>query len=116
MIKLLDGLSDRPALRRVSFAYMRHFLGWCAERGHLPLNLLAGQRPPRTASARGRILSADEIRQLWTADGVIADIARVALLTAQRHSSIEAMRWTDLDLERDVWTTPGDRMKSGRHC
>jgi integrase len=114
VIKLLDGLSDRPALRRVSFAYLRHFLGWCAERGHLPLNLLAGHRPPRTVAARERILTADEIRQLWAAKGVIADIARLALLTAQRRSSIESMRWSDLDLKRAVWTIPGDRMKSGR--
>jgi len=29
VMKLLDGLSDRPALRRVSFAYLRQFLNPC---------------------------------------------------------------------------------------
>jgi integrase len=111
---VLDSLSDRPALRRVAYAYIRHFLGWCADRGDLPSNPLAGVRPPRSVAARERVLAPGEIRLLWKAEGVMADISRLALLTVQRRASIETMRWDNLDLRQGIWTIPGERMKSGR--
>jgi integrase len=114
ILALLDRCVDRPGLRRVTHAYLRHFLGWCCDRGLAVANPMIGLRPPRPVPARERILSDEEIRALWLAQGVYALIARLCLLTAQRRSTLEAMRWSDVDLVERVWRIPAGDMKSGK--
>ncbi|MFN7056859.1 tyrosine-type recombinase/integrase [Hyphomonas sp.] len=111
---LLDSLGDTPAMRRQLYLYLTHFLSWCAERDLVPLNPLRDLKPPRPVAARERILTDDEIAALFAQDGVMATIAKLCLLTAQRRGSVEAMRWDQLDLARATWTIPGARMKSGK--
>ena len=38
----------------------------------------------------------------------------VLILTAQRRSEVAKMRWSDLDLEKGLWTMPAARTKGGR--
>ena len=111
---MLDDLSDRPALRRSVYLYLSHFFGWCVERDLAATNPVRDLKAPRAVKARDRVLDDGEIAALWQAPGTMATIARLALLTAQRRGSIEAMRWTDVDLETAVWTVPAADMKSGR--
>lgn len=36
------------------------------------------------------------------------------ILTAARTGEVIGARWTEIDLQKRIWTVPGDRMKSGR--
>lgn len=63
---------------------------------------------------RARVLSDDEIRQLWaaTADGApVSRMVRLLLLTAQRREKIEGMRREDIS--GDTWTVPADTRAKG---
>lgn len=111
---MLDRLSDRPAMRHQLYLYINHFLNWCLERGYIPANPAQNISPPKKGRPRERVLTDDEIKALWNAPGVMAQIARLSLLTAQRRGSVEAMRWADIDTNRAVWTIPGIFMKSGK--
>lgn len=114
LAELLDELDDRKALRRSVYLYLSHFLGWCVERDLVARNPMQDIKAPRAVASRERILTDCEIAGLWAADGTMAVIARLALLTAQRKASIEAMRWDAIDLDAGVWTIPAADMKSAR--
>lgn len=66
---------------------------------------------------RARFLQADELAAFEAA--VMAehqpwqDYFLVLLLVGYRRSAVAAMRWADVDLERAVWTVPGERAKNG---
>ena len=114
LMELLDSLGDKPAMRRQLYLYLNHFLGWCVERDLIPENPLRDLKPPKPTAARERVLSDQEITALFKQTGVMATIAKLCLLTAQRRGSVEAMRWDQLDLDRATWTIPGTSMKSGK--
>lgn len=114
LMELLDGLGEKPAMRRQLYLYLNHFLGWCIERDLIPANPLRDLKPPKPTAARERVLSDQEIAALFKQTGVMATIAKLCLLTAQRRGSVEAIRWDQLDLDRASWTIPGASMKSGK--
>jgi len=72
---------------------------------------------PALERSRERKLSDDEVRRLWTALEIeplkIQVIYKLALLTAARRSEILGLAWSELDLDRNWWTLPTDRSKSG---
>ncbi|MBA3884290.1 MAG: tyrosine-type recombinase/integrase [Acidobacteria bacterium] len=71
---------------------------------------------PGVAKSRDRVLTEDEIRQLWqTFDGLDAPMAafyKLRLITAQRGNEVASMRWTDVDLDAGWWTIPGTVAKN----
>jgi hypothetical protein len=77
LMALLDGLVDRHGMRRNLYAYLHHFMAWAVERDLIEANPLAGVRAPKPVAARDRVLSDDEIRALWLAEGETAALARV---------------------------------------
>ncbi|HQT83855.1 MAG: hypothetical protein B7Z58_01765 [Acidiphilium sp. 37-64-53] len=51
---------------------------------------------------------------LSNADGFGALALRFLILTATRSSEARGCRWSEIDLDKGLWTVPGDRTKSGR--
>ena len=80
----------------------------------MPANPIADLKPPRNTPARERVLTDEEIKALFQQSGIMATIAKLCLLTAQRRGSVEAMTWHAVDLKRASWTIPGKDMKSGK--
>lgn len=111
---LLDSMSGTPARKRAAYSYLHHMFEWAIERGLAEDNPCARIRAPKSATARHRILSDHEIAELFNAEGVYADMARISLLTAQRRGSISEMKWDDIDLQQGVWAIPARSMKSGK--
>jgi integrase len=63
--------------------------------------------------ARDRILTDDELRQVWRsaeADGVFGALIRFILLTAARRSEASELRWTEI--VGSEWTLPAERNKT----
>jgi integrase len=112
LMDLLDGLGDKPAMRRQLYLYLTHFFGWCVERDLVPTHPLLGLKPPKPTAGRERVLSDEEIAALFNQEGVMATIAKLCLLTAQRRGSVISMRWDQLDFKLGTWTIPGANMKS----
>jgi integrase len=46
-------------------------------------------------------------------DGTSARALEFLILTAARTSEVTGLRWSELDLNKRVWTVPGERMKAG---
>jgi integrase len=103
-------------------------LDWCKARGYLK-----GENPARLKGGLGELLpSADKIKKVEHHPAIpytrIHDFVRVlrdmkgtaplalefTLLTAARTGEVIAMRWDEVDLNSNVWTVPGERMKAGR--
>ena len=54
------------------------------------------------------------MQRLQEAAGQGARALEFAILTASRTGAVRAATWDEIDLEGRTWTTPGDKMKSGR--
>jgi integrase len=54
------------------------------------------------------------LARLRARDGVSARALEFVILTAARSGEVLGLRWSEIDLERKVWTVPAARIKAGR--
>ena len=75
-------------------------------------------KPRFKAQARERVLTPEEIRQVWGAmsshQHTSARIMKLMLLTGQRGGEVRQMRGKDLDFSSDCWTIPPSISKNKR--
>ena len=66
--------------------------------------------------ARKRTLNDDELRLIWQATGKagypFGPLFRFLLLTGQRRAECGAATWSEIDLDKKIWTIPAERMKA----
>ena len=115
-----------PVLKRASrveagrvFEDLRGVLRWAVARGDLDHNPIDGMKKPAGSKPRQRILSEDEIRNLWNQlptslarSKACQRIIKLGLLTAQRVGEIAGMATAELDLACGIWTIPAERSKN----
>lgn len=112
IIKLLDKKEDAgaPVARNRLLSLLSKYFGFALERGLIEVNPATGIKklPEQT---RDRTLTADEIRQLWTATSEDSNfnpstrlVLRLALLTGQRIG--ELCRMSENQLNGNLWTIP----------
>ena len=91
------------------------FLNWCAGEGYIDSNpaQLINKNPERP---RDRLLSMDELAQIWRAlpAGDFGDILRLLALLGQRRDEIAQLDWKEVDLGRGVIALPASKMKNRR--
>ena len=91
------------------------FLNWCAGEGYIDFNpaQLINKNPERP---RDRLLSMDELAQIWRAlpAGDFGDILRLLALLGQRRDEIAQLDWKEVDLGRGVIALPASKMKNRR--
>jgi integrase len=84
-------------------------------RGHLD-HLLP--RPSKLARGHHAALPYEDvaafIAKLREREATSALALELCILTAARSGEILGMRWSEVDLNRKIWTVPADRMKAGR--
>jgi len=84
-------------------------------RGHLD-HLLP--RPSKLARGHHAAMPYEDvapfIAKLRERDATSALALELCILTAARSGEILGMRWSEVDLNRKIWTVPADRMKAGR--
>jgi integrase len=118
VIRLLDDMQARGYTTQANrvLAHVRKLFNWCLERELVQASPVAGVKLPQREEQRERVLSADELRDLWQTFGEagypFGPMFRLSLLTAQRRGEIANMRWRDVDLDAGLWTIP--ETKSGR--
>ena len=84
-------------------------------RGHLD-HLLP--RPSKLARGHHAAMPYEDvaafIAKLRKREATSALALELCILTAARSGEILGMRWSEIDLDKKVWTVPADRMKAGR--
>jgi integrase len=118
-------------------AHLSMLFNFGVEADMLPANPAAGLRK-RKEQPRERVLSADEIRDLWAYladDGTalalsrgsgkgartmpaetaatLRDVFKMLLLCGQRLGETSKMKWADVDLSAKLWTIPASDSKNG---
>jgi integrase len=117
---VLNGIVDRGAEVQANrvLARLRTFFNWAVDKEYVAASPVARMKPPTRERARDRALDDDEIRWFWQATGQLGwpfgPLFRLLLVTAQRRDEISGMTWSELDLERRVWTIPRERAKNDR--
>lgn len=113
---LEDKAETAPVMANRVLACISPVFTFALEREWIEANPCARLKKPSSEKARERVLSADEIRIVWTGldeeDPLIAALVRVQLLTGQRPGEVREMQWAEVDLDRGVWTIPSERSKN----
>ncbi|MDH3378529.1 MAG: site-specific integrase [Gammaproteobacteria bacterium] len=120
ILQVLDRLTDQgkeSAANRL-YEYMRVLFAWAAERYKGLDSPMAGLKKPGKERKRDRVLTDDELRQLWPAFEAagypFGPLFQLLLVTGQRLTEVAASEWPEFDLDRRVWTIPSERYKSDR--
>lgn len=81
-----------------------------------PVSVVPRQRDAERAGER--VLTWDEIREIWNDDKLAAPwrlaIKLILVTGGQRPSEITQARWAEFDLQGKLWTLPGSRTKNRR--
>jgi integrase len=115
--RCVDPLIARGSITAAArtFGTLRTMLRWAVARGDLDRSPMDGMKKPDEPAPRERVLTDEEIQQVWAADfGSPYDrITRLCLALGQRVGEIAGMRVEEIDLARGVWTIPAARAKNG---
>jgi integrase len=117
---LLDKLiaDGAPITANRTFSQVRKFFNWTAEQEIVATSPCAGLRPPVAETTRDRVLSDQELRQVWqaadTMGGPFGALVKVLTLSGQRRGEIAGLTWSEIDLDRRLICLPRERVKNNR--
>jgi integrase len=98
-------------------AYGRAAFAWAVKRGMVNTNPFTDLPVPKAVARRERVLSDDEIGEIWRAAAEAGaphgTIIRLLILTGQRRGEVGGMTWGEISDDLSTWTMPGDRTKNG---
>lgn len=118
IIALLDRIVERgaPIGANRARAVISKVFSWAVKRDLLEYNPCAGVERPSPENKRDRVLTEDEIRNLWAVldeeEPPIGDAIRLLLLTAQRSQEVRLMDWSRVT--GDQWLIPKEHSKNRR--
>ena len=107
-----------PVSANRALAHLKHLMSWCVESGIIDASPISGMKPRAKEQPRERVLTDDELGALWAVCGdegyPFGDCMKLLMLSGQRRAEVAEMRWSEIDLERSLWTLPSQRAKNGR--
>jgi integrase len=105
--------SVTAARARVALSSM---FAWAIGQGIVNSNPVIGTNKPPEPEARDRVLSNNEIVDIWAScrDDSFGRIVKLLLLTGVRRDEIGDLAWSEIDLEHEVVNLPPGRTKNGR--
>ena len=108
--------SSGPAARNRLRSTLSAFFNWCITEGLLETNPVQGTAKAEENGSRERVLTREELRQLWRAlgDDKFSDVVRLLLLTGQRRNEIGKLQWSEVELGRKLIVLASGRTKNGR--
>jgi integrase len=113
--ELVEGVAEnRPIMANRALAHLSKFFNWLCEQDIIVASPCASVKPPSKEHARERMLSDDEIVNLWMACDAVGDMARAAikllLLPGARRGEVVGMKRSEIS--GDVWTLAAARTKN----
>jgi integrase len=107
-----------PVAAQRARANLSSLLGWCCREGLLEVNCAANtNNPAEGRPSRDRVLSLNEIKQIWIACeacGSFGDIVKLLLLTGQRRCEISDAKWHEIDFDKAELVLAAERVKNKR--
>jgi integrase len=90
------------------------FYVWAMGNGLAEANPIIGTLKPKDAEPRSRVLSDAELAAIWRAcgDDAYGRVIKLLILTGSRRGEVGGMRWSELDLDRGLWSIPPQRTKN----
>jgi integrase len=98
-------------------AALSAMFNWAMREGfEIPANPVFGTNRPTEPKSRQRVLTDDELAEIWATcrDDDHGRIIKLLALTGQRRDEIGGMRWSEIDEDKKLWTIPGSRTKNHR--
>jgi integrase len=107
-------LKHGPVTANRARATLSAMFAWAMREGIVEQNPVVATNKAVDESSRDRVLTEEELRKIWThsQDDDYGRITRLLMLTAQRREEVGAMLWSEVDLERGIWTLSGERTKN----
>ena len=92
------------------------FFAWAMREGIADQNPVIGSNRAAIEVSRDHVLSDAELIMVWNAcrDDDYGRAVRLLMLTGQRREEVGAMRWSEIDHDKALWSLPGSRTKNGR--
>jgi len=105
-----------PVARNRVRSSLSAFFAFAIREGMIELNPVSGTRKADEGNGRDRTLSEAELGALLAALGEdqFGDIVRLLILTGQRREEIGGLRWSEIDLGRNLICLPPERTKNKR--
>jgi integrase len=120
VITILDAISHagKTTTAGRTMAYGRACFSWAEKREKVAANPFRGLPVSSGVTERDRVLDDAEVACVWAAASGMpypfGPFYQTALLTLQRREEVAGMRWSELSLEKSMWTIPAERMKNHR--
>jgi integrase len=120
VLNVLDRVIDSgaPIEANRTLAAVRKLFNWALSRDIIAASPCAGVKPPAAEQSRDRVLSDDELRNVWGASAAVGwplgPIVQMLILTGQRRDEVGRMAWSELDLKAHLWTLPRERVKTNQ--
>ena len=118
IVRVLDTMitDGAPTRANRALAAIKKLMNWCVDRAMIETSPVAALRPPTKEVARDRVLTDKEIVACWHAGASegfpFAQFTQLLILTGQRRGEVAGMRWSELDLDKSIWTLPAKRAKN----
>jgi integrase len=105
-----------PAAADRARAVLSAFFVWAMREGLVETNPVIGTNRPNKSKGRERVLTKDELRQIWQAagDGAFGVIVKLLILTGQRRAEIGSLRWSEIDPVGRLIRLEAARVKNGK--
>lgn len=103
-----------PVAANRARSYLSTFFSWALQMGLTETSPLIGTAKGTREVSRDRVLSDEELADIWrhTGDSDYGTIVRLLMLTGQRREEVGGMRWPEIDFEKRTWTIPKERTKN----
>jgi integrase len=89
--------------------------GWAMRAGVVDVNPVLSTNTAGDEAARDRVLSSEELVEIWRAcrdDDDYGCIVRLLILTGQRREEVGGIRDTEIDITKRLWCLPKERCKN----
>jgi len=108
-------MENGPVAANRGRSTLSSMFSWAMREGIVDANPVIGTNKAAEEVSRARVLTDGELAQLWkaTKDDDYGRIVRLLILTGQRRAEVGGMLWDELDLDRGLWSLPGERTKNG---
>jgi integrase len=115
-------LGPAPEQARNLLGYVKQLFNYAVDQHSYgleksPADPLRGDKLCGKKVRRKRVLSDDELREVWLAaeetEYPYGPLIQMLILTGQRRSEVAGARWSEFDMTRKLWTIPAERMKAG---
>jgi integrase len=116
---LLEGIVGRgsPVVANRVLSHLRGLFRWAIRNDYVTVNPAVDIDRPHDEKPRQRALSEAEIKTAWQAfckmRHPFGTLGKMLLLTAARRGEWAGASWSEIDVERAIWTLPASRSKTG---